>query len=295
MGIIDFFRKRKQQRNAPETRTLQKRNKVALCLGGGGARGFGHVGVLKAFAEAGIEFDMCVGTSAGSLVGALYCSGMSIDAIIAHSHDLDPDDIRKGVFFRAKDAAPIGKTVAGIIGDIDIEQLRKPFAAVAVDLVTAKQVILDKGKVSDAVSASCCVPIFFKPYIVGDMHLVDGGILNTVPADVCRLLGADKVVSVDINSTRGEGSAETGTIDVLKTSYGIMSAALAREGLRHSDIIINPDLKKFRPTKKDGYEEMIQNGYDEAKKHIEEVKSLFYTTEEVTVEPDKKRGRKNLQ
>lgn len=289
MGLIDFFKRRKAQK--ARVSTSPERNKVALCLGGGGARGFGHVGALKAFEEAGIDFDIVVGTSAGSLVGALYCYGLSADEIIAHAHELDPDDIRKGVFFRAKDAAPIGKVVSDIIGDVNIEQLKKPFAAVAVDLVSARQIILDKGKVADAVSASCCVPIFFKPYIIGDMHLVDGGVLNTVPADVCRLLGADKVVSIDINSTRGEGSSETGTIEVLKTSYGIMSKALASEGLRHSDVVINPDLKKFKATKKDGYEEMMRNGYDAAKARIDEIKALFAANSDAE-DNNKKVGKK---
>lgn len=271
MGIIEFFKRRRAQK----AENVVTRPTVALCLGGGGARGFGHLGAIKALEQAGIDFDMCVGTSVGSLVGALYCAGLNADEMIIHSHGLELEDIRKGAFFRAKDAAPIGKVVSDIIGDKNIEELKKRFAAVAVDLVSGRQIIFDKGNVASAVSASCCVPVLFKPVVIGNMHLVDGGLLNTIPADVCRMLGADKVVSIDINSTRGGGTEELGTMDVIKASFNIMSAASAKEGLRQSDIIIRPDLKKFKATKKDGFEEMIENGYEAAKLHINEIKALF--------------------
>lgn len=274
MGLLQYIRSRRERRSG----SAPRHNTVALCLGGGGARGFGHLGALKAFEEAGLDFPICVGTSVGSMVGALYCAGIEVDKMIDYAHKMELDDIRKGAFFRSKEAAPIGKVITDIVPEKNIEELKKRFAAIAVDLKSARQIILDHGSIADAVSASCCVPVLFKPVIIGNMHLVDGGVLNTIPADVCRMFGADKVVSIDINSTRGEGSDELGTLDIIKTVFGIISSAAAREGLRQSDVIIKPDLKRFKATKKDGYEEMIENGYEAALRHIPEIKMLFEGT-----------------
>lgn len=247
---------------------------MALCLGGGGARGYAHIGAMKAFEEGGVQFDLCVGTSVGSIIGALYCAGVKSDEMIRVGTALEMKEIHNGVIFAPNDPMKIGRVVTDVIGDADIGNFAKKFAAVAVDLKEGKQVVLDKGKVSVVCSASCCVPLFFRPVVYNNMHLADGGLLNNIPADVCRMLGADKVVSVDINPGRGAGTDSLGLVDVLKATFSIMSSNSSLMGLKHTDVLIAPDTSAFRSTSKTGYEEMIELGYRAAKAQIGKIKEL---------------------
>lgn len=271
-SVMKLFNRNKKV----EDKNLKKnKSNIALCLGGGGARGFAHIGVIKAFEEAQIEFNLVIGTSAGSIVGALYSAGVSSGEMINYSRSVNLKDVHNGLLILPNDAGKIGRLVTNLIGDAYIEDLKRKFVAVAVDIVEGKQCIIDKGKVGIAVSASACVPIFFKPVVVGQKHLVDGGLLNNIPADVARMLGANFVVTSDINPTRGGGRSGLGIMDVAKATFNIMSANSSINGLLNSDIIIAPDLSEFKATDKTGYEEMINIGYTETKKKIDEIKRLF--------------------
>lgn len=253
----------------------RKKPKVGLCLGGGGARGFAHIGALKAFEESCIEFDLCAGTSAGSLAGAFYCAGLSADEMIAYSHEIDIKDVKTGKLFFPSDPLAIGELFTRRMGNMHIEDMLRPFYCVAVDIVSGKEIVFDKGSVSEAISASCAVPLVFRPVVIGDMHLVDGGVLNNIPASVCRMFGADYVVTVDVNPTRGGGSKELNMFDVVKATFNIMSAHSSVDGLRMSDVIVAPMLGEFSATKKDGFEKMIELGYNAAKEKLELIKKLF--------------------
>ena len=246
---------------------VKKKGKAALCLGGGGARGFAHIGAIQAFMEEGIDFDLVVGCSAGSIVGALYAAGVAPKDMLMHGAGLQMKDIKKGFIWSPDDSTKIGKIVSDLIGDKKIEELNKPFCAVATDLVEGKQVILDSGSVATAVSASSTVPLFFKPLILGEKHLVDGGLLNNIPADVCRVMGADFVITVDVNP---------GLISVLKASFDIMGANASVQGLINSDIIVAPDLSAFKATDKEGYDSMYRLGYEAAKRKCKEIIQLIY-------------------
>lgn len=270
-----------KKRRLDRTRALQenrvkKKGKAGLCLGGGGARGFAHIGALQAFKEEGIDFDLVVGTSAGSIVGSLYAAGVDPQTMLRYGAGLQLKDIKKGFFWQPDDSMKIGKIVSDLIGDAEFKDLKKPFAAVATDLVEGKQVIIDSGSVAIAAAASSTVPLFFKPLVIGDKHLVDGGLLNNIPADVCRMLGADFVVTVDVNPTRGGGTSELGLVSVIKASFDIMGANASVHGLINSDIVVAPDLSKFKATDKEGYEEMYKLGYDAAKEKCAEIIELIY-------------------
>lgn len=252
---------------------FEKPKKTGLCLGGGGARGFAHIGALKAFAEAGITFDMVAGTSVGSLIGALYAAGISPAEMEEIGDKINLKDVHSG--WTPNDPLKIGAIVRSLVGDKRIENLKIPLYIVAVDLVEARQVILDGGFLYEAVSASCAVPIFFRPLIMGKLHLVDGGLLNNIPADILRMMGADSVVTVDINPTRGRGTESTSVMDVAKATLSIVTAAASQTGLVNSDIIIAPDLSRFSATKKDGHKEMVELGYNAAKEKIDDIKELM--------------------
>ncbi|MCH5164276.1 MAG: patatin-like phospholipase family protein [Clostridiales bacterium] len=270
MGFFGFL-----SRN--ERKQKSRKPKIALCLGGGGARGFAHLGALKVFDEEVFDFDMCVGTSVGSLVGAFYCAGLEVEQMISYSREIDIKDVRTGRLFFPSDPMAIGDLFTRRMGNMNIEDMVKPFYCVAVDIVSGKEVIFDKGSAKQAISSSCAVPLVFRPVVIGDKHLVDGGLLNNIPASVCKMFGADFVVTVDVNPTRGEGTKELGTLDVIKATFSIMSAHTSVEGLRLSDVIIAPNLSEFSAARKDGYEKMIELGYNAAKEKVEDIKKLFDT------------------
>lgn len=251
-----------------KTKVTNQTETVALCLGGGGARGFAHIGAIKAFNEAGVTFDMVVGTSVGSLVGAMYAAGVSVETLIDYAEKLSFKDLHNGIFVTPNDPMKIAKIVTDLVGDINIQNLKMKYAAVAADLVEAEQVILDSGNLAMAVASSCCVPILYKPIIYGRRHLCDGGLLNNIPADVCRMLGATKVVTVDVHPSRGSGSGGVGLIDVIKTTLGIMISNSSVDGLRHSDVIISPDTSEFSSMSKNGWQKMIELGYESTKQSL---------------------------
>ena len=255
---------------------LKKRGVIGLCLGGGGARGFAHIGVLKAFEEYGVNCDMCVVTSVGSLVGALYCAGRTADEIYAYGEKLDMKDIRSKNLLVSASTDGIKKVVENNVGAINIEDLPKKFCAVSTDLVSAREILLTEGNLALAVSASCCVPQFFKPVVMGDLHLVDGGLLNNIPADVCRMLKADYVVTVDVNPTRYVGTEELGNIAVIKASFSIMMANSSYKGYLNSDVMVKVDTGKFKSYSKDGFDEMFALGYEAGKKAIPEIVEKLY-------------------
>lgn len=166
-----------------------------------------------------------------------------------------------------------------VIGDAQIENLHKKYAAVATDLKTGKQVIMDSGSVLDAVSASSAFPIVYAPLVIDGKNLCDGGLTNNIPADVCKMLGADRVVTVDVHTTRGSGTDGTGIFDMLKAMFSIMGANASVVGLMQSDIVIAPDTSAFRSTRKDGYLQMIELGYNAAMEKRDEIRALFDATE----------------
>lgn len=252
-----------------------KKPTVGLVLGGGGARGFVQVGALKAFKDKNIDFDICVGTSVGSIVGALYCAGVQPNEIINIADSLDLLDFHGRILIKPDDPRKIGEVLRRVIGDVKIEDLPKKYAAVATDLKSGKQVVIDSGSVIDAVSASSAFPIVYAPLIKDDMTLCDGGLTNNIPADVCKMLGADKTVTVDVHTTRGSGRDGTGIFDVLRAVLSIMSANASVVGLMQSDVVIAPDTSAFKATSKYGYMEMIEIGYTAAIAKYNDIMALF--------------------
>ncbi len=175
---------------------------LGLALGGGGAKGFAHIGVLQAFREAGIKFDVVAGTSIGALVGAVYAAD-KLDEMEKQVRRVRLTDIpfllsptwsRQG-FFSGKSFLDM---LTNVVGVENIEQLPIPFAAVCVDVRKGKTVTLDKGSLTFAVRASASLPAVFTPVVRGSELLVDGGTLDPVPVEAARALGADLVVAVEL-------------------------------------------------------------------------------------------------
>ncbi|MDR3022203.1 MAG: patatin-like phospholipase family protein [Clostridiales bacterium] len=267
-------------KNMPFQNVNQQLNQpnIALVLGGGGARGFAHIGALRAFEEAGIEFDFVVGTSVGAFVGACYAVGTNTKRLLELAETINLREIHNGFWLVPNNATRIGNVLSRFIGDHDIENLKRRFVAIATDIKVGRQHIMERGDLASAISASCCVPVAFRPVIREGFHLVDGGLLNNIPADVAKMMGATHVVSIDINPTRGGGTTSLKTFEVLKATLSIITSNSSVAGLLKSDIIIEPDLSKYRPTSKDGYLDMIRIGYDATIEKIDDILNLIKNT-----------------
>lgn len=253
-----------------------KKVKVGLALGGGGARGFTHIGAIKAFEEYGVKFDAVAGTSVGSLMGAFYANGFSYEQMYEIAKKTEMKDIKTNkLFFMPSKTDGIENLLINEMGDINIEDLKIPFTAVAVDLKTTEEVHISKGNLAKAVAGSCCVPGIFQPVEFENMNLCDGGLRNTLPSNVLKVMGCDYVVAIDINKSRGYGTDSTKIVDVLSCTLRILMKSNVTKGYLYADVLLKPETKKFKSTKKDGFEEMIEEGYREAIDKMPEILKLF--------------------
>lgn len=278
MGLLSFFKRKKgeHERKEKPKKSYQPKVVAGLALGGGGARGFAHIGVLRAFEEHGIDFPIVTGTSVGSIVGSLYAYGLTSDEMLELAKTLNEREIRTSkLFFRPSPSKNIEDMVYRIYGDIKFSDLSKRFALSTVDLKTGEEVVLSEGNLAKAVSASCAVPLIFSPVKWEDYLLIDGGLANVIPSDVARQLGAEVVVSVDINSSRGQGTDSTKTLDVFFAVFRIAMKSTAVKGIMNSDIIIKPDLKSYKATKFQGWSEMVDEGYRAASELMPQIKELL--------------------
>lgn len=280
MGFLDLFKRRKKTKIITEIVEQEgKKIQAGIAFGGGGARGFGHIGAIKAFEEYGIDFTFVAGTSAGSMVGAMYAHGFTSEQMTEMAKSIKEKDIRNSkVIFVPSRSSNLEDVMRGFIGDVVFSDLKKPFIAVAADIKSGEEVWLKSGSVARAVSASCAVPAIFTPVLWQDYILQDGGLCNTVPGDVVKKMGADVSVSIDINCTRGSGTGTDSfkTLDILSASLGIAMKSAAFRGRLGSDLIIEPDLKRFRSTKIGGIDEMIEEGYRATVEKIPEIKKLLH-------------------
>jgi NTE family protein len=254
----------------------RRQRKLGLAFGGGAARGLAHLGVLKAFEEAGLHADVVCGTSAGSIVAALYAGGYSWETVVDVTRTLDWPDFIQPVFPKMGlvRADRLEERLEELLGDRTIEKLEIPFRAVTVDLVTGEQYIIDSGPVARAVRASCSIPGIFEPVEDGERCLVDGGVLNDVPFDVCEEMGADFVVAIDLNGDIVQGRRPENIFNVLMFSFAVMARgcrtnhALANtRRLR----VIQPNLSDFSYYNLKRMDELMQRGEDAMRREMPEL------------------------
>ena len=225
--------------------------KVALVLGGGAARGFAHIGVIKALEAQGIFPDMVVGTSAGSLVGALYAAGNNGFALQKLAMEMDEAAISDwSVPLFAQSSGVIkGEAVQlyvnRAVNNQPIEKLKIPFGAVATDLHTGQAILFRRGNTGAAVRASSAVPGVFQPMKIGGATYVDGGLVSPVPVSFARKMGADFVIAVNI-SVQPEAQPASGTLEILLQTFAIMGQSLNQYELRDADVVIRPELATMK-------------------------------------------------
>ena len=243
---------------------IHRKAKLGIAFGGGGGLGLAHIGVIKAFEELGIDFDYVAGTSAGSIVGALYANGYSSSQMIEIAETLRVKDIRNSKFLlKPSNAENIENILNSVFGkELVFSELKKPFVAVCTNMKTGQEAPISAGSVAKSVAGSCAVPGIFKPVVFGDMHLVDGGLRNNVPADVVRNMGANVVLAVELNFSRGFGTESLNMFKVLASSLGIMMASSVAPKLAFADLVLQPDLKNFSKTNLEDLHERINIGYN---------------------------------
>ncbi|HEZ2759117.1 TPA: patatin-like phospholipase family protein [Neisseria meningitidis] len=216
---------------------------VGLALGGGASKGFAHVGIIKVLKENGIPVKVVTGTSAGSIVGSLFASGMSPDRLELEAEILGKTDLvdltlsTSGFIKGEKLQNYINRKVGGR----QIQQFPIKFAAVATDFETGKAVAFNQGNAGQAVRASAAIPNVFQPVIIGRHTYVDGGLSQPVPVSAARRQGANFVIAVDISARPGKNISQ-GFFSYLDQTLNVMSVSALQNELGQADVVIKPQV-----------------------------------------------------
>ena len=225
----------------PERRTPR----LGLALGGGAARGFAHVGVIQVLEEAGLAPQLVAGTSAGSLVAALYASGRTPQELRRIADTMEEAEITDWMLPILNRGALRGEALARYVntqvGGKPIEQMKIPLGIVATDLRTGEAVTFRRGNTGSAVRASSAVPAVFQPVRIGEHEYVDGGLVAPVPVRQAREMGANFVVAVDISSDP-EGNPAGDTFQILLQTFAIMGKSINQLALKDADMVVRPPL-----------------------------------------------------
>ena len=223
--------------------------KIALVLGGGAARGFAHVGVIKALEAQGIVPDIVVGTSAGALVGGLYAAGYSgfeLQKLVLQLEESQFSDWSlpdRGVL----KGEALQNFVNNAVGQRTMEKFGKLLAVVATDLNSGEPIVFRTGNTGMAIRASSSVPGLFQPVGINGREYVDGGLVSPVPVRIARSLGADFIIAVDI-SARPQFGKTRSTIEVMLQTFAIMGQSISQRELPEADIVIRPHTPELRAT-----------------------------------------------
>jgi NTE family protein len=259
--------------------------RIGIALGSGSARGWAHVGVIRGLAAAGIAPEVVAGCSSGALVGAMYAAGR-LDLFEAWGRSLD----RRQVFgyfdltFRGGiiKARRLLDQIAADLPVANIEELPRPFACIATDLGSGREVWLRRGPLLEALRASFAVPGLIAPVRIDGRWLVDGGVVNPVPISLCRAMGADTVIAVDLNAARldgareevpagaagaeepgaADGEARPSIYEVLARSLHVMQVRITRSRMAGDppDLLVTPRLADFGLLDFDRASEAIAEG-----------------------------------
>ena len=258
--------------------------KIGLALSGGAARGMAHVGVLRALLEHGIRIDCIAGTSAGSIVGGAFAAGMSIDEIADLGRKLRWRHIGRLTVsrFGFQSNARLEKFMRSKLPITKFEDLPIPFAAVATDLKTGEAVVMrDEGDLPFAIRASCTIPGWYVPVVDPEgRRLVDGGLVAVIPSAVTRALGADIVISVDVNSAGATFlstflSSSSSVFGVLLQSMMLIQKSVSSRHCELSDFVITPKVGHIRWDQVRRADELMVAGYEAGLESISKIRALI--------------------
>ncbi|MBQ5377100.1 MAG: patatin-like phospholipase family protein, partial [Prevotella sp.] len=232
------------------TSFAQDRPKVGLVLGGGGAKGAAEIGVLKYIEEAGVHIDYIVGTSIGSIIGGLYSVGYRSQQLDSLFVNTDWENIFSESIAGTQQISNVFSDLLNLPDSVDFDSLPIPYRCVATDIINTEEVILQRGNLARAMRASMSIPGAFKPVKWEGKLLVDGGMLNNLPVDIAKKMGADIIIAIDLAQRKHENRDFS-----LKEEYGIggvLDWLISRpdwkkhnENRQMADIYINPNLKDY--------------------------------------------------
>lgn len=248
--------------------------KLGLALGSGGAKGMAHLGIIRAFEEENIAFDIVTGASIGSIVGGMYARGLSSANMVSYLSDLGLTDPQKLIMYKLS-GLTVEKILDRMLGGAQFDELFTPFKAVAVDIFKGEVVVLDKGSVSRAMSASSAIPPIFKAVEIDGRQLADGAYMNNVPADVAKNMGADFVVGVSLSSNMPSNNLIKAALDDMYPGNKVPLMNRAAAGEKYSDYLFTPDLTSFSSASYKKLDEMFDVGYKLAKEKMPEIKALL--------------------
>lgn len=282
--------------------------KVGLVLSGGGAKGLAHIGVLKVLEEAGVRIDYIGGTSMGAIVGALYSAGYTahqLDSIFQETNFniLIQDELPRSAktFYEKRDSEKYaitlpfdnfnisfpsafsrGQNVYNLMSKLtlhlsdrqDFSKLPIPFFAVATDVETGEEVILDRGHLPQVISASAAIPSLFSPVMVDSRLLTDGGVVNNYPVKELRKRGADIIIGVDVQDTLVGREELRSVFEILTQISNFNTIADMKEKIAQTDIFIKPDIRPFSVISFEKGEEIMEAGETAARSHLEELQEL---------------------
>jgi len=260
-----------------------KRPKVALVLGGGGARGLAHIGLLRILEREKVPVDIVVGTSVGALVGALYTAGVPVDQIEKMAQDIGWDELTNlsaasvvKLFVREQllSTKKMETYLTKHMGDKQFADLKKTFACVAADLKTGEQIVLREGSVALAARASATMPGLFQPVPYRHRLLVDGGIVNNVPTDVAKVLGADIILCSFVPANFSSYQVSN-VLTTLTQSLYIQGEVISQERLARADVVVLPQADSVTALELWKSKECIEAGVAAGRAAMPEVRKVL--------------------
>ena len=262
-----------------------KRPRVALVLGGGGARGLAHIGVLKVLEQEKVPVDLVVGTSVGALIGALYTAGLSMDKIERMGEEAGWDkltDFSSSTMVKLLISDELVSTkkmqdyVGQHIGNKKFGELEKDFACVAVDLKTGEQIVLREGNVALAARASATMPGLFQPVEYRHRLLIDGGVLDNTPTNIARLLDADIILCVNVPADFAKHNVSN-VLTTLTQALYIQGELISQESLKLADIVIEPKVGHISALELWRSRECIEAGVAATRQAMEKIRRILVT------------------
>lgn len=253
------------------------KNKIGLALGGGVVRCLAHIGVLQVLDEHNIPIDIVTGTSGGSLIGAAYAAGMSARQIAGAARGLAWRSLvklrlrREGVL----DARGLEELLHRVVGPLTFDELKRPFAAIATDISSGDEVVLQNGPVSLAVRASCAIPAVFIPVRIDGRTLVDGGLTNPLPVTTARQLGATRVIAVDVSPSLAQMGQPRNLVQIIVHSLNIMQQDSVQTCRTNADVCILPNLGDLGYTELDRITDFIRAGRKAAQAALPDIERLI--------------------
>lgn len=254
---------------------MERRPKVGLALGSGAARGYAHIGVIKVLEKHGVPIDLITGSSIGSLIGALYASGLSVDYIesmayrIKRRHWVDITFPKLGLIAGKK----VEEMIRFLTGNKNFDELKIPLGVVATDLRSKRVILIREGNVAFAVRASIAIPGIFSPVMKEGMVLVDGGVLERVPGRAAREMGADVVIGVELGFSAG--TSLNNIYDIIIQTFEVMGREIQFLKSYDCDVLITPHLESVNPIAFSEPEKCIKEGTRAAEAALPKIMSIL--------------------